>query len=132
MTIALSRSCLFSQNNLKKHGLFCCRHSCQTCCLCLLSFLMSSDAKEHFRDKLWLRRSPVRVPLFFPKPCIGAQASQVSVYLSAFTFLLVVFIEFLPCFCLVSQISFIHVHDESKHYLSHRFAHRRFCFTQCI
>ena len=28
--------------------------------------------------------------------------------------------------------AFIHVHDESKHYLSHRFAQRRYCFTQCI
>ena len=37
---------------------------------------MSSDAKEHIRDKLrcrpmmpWLRRGPVSVPLFFPKHC---------------------------------------------------------------
>ena len=29
------------------HGLF--------CCLCLLSFLMSSDAKKHIRDKLRCR-----------------------------------------------------------------------------
>ena len=44
------------------HGLF--------CCLCLLSFLMSSDAKEHIRDKLRCRpNDAVRVPLFFPKPC---------------------------------------------------------------
>ena len=28
--------------------------------------------------------------------------------------------------------AFIHVHDKSKHYLSHRFAQRRYCFTQCI
>ena len=28
--------------------------------------------------------------------------------------------------------AFIHVHDESKRYLSHRFAHRRYHFTQCI
>ena len=28
--------------------------------------------------------------------------------------------------------AFIHVHDESKHYLSHRFAQGRYCFTQCI
>ncbi len=28
--------------------------------------------------------------------------------------------------------AFIHVHDESKHYLSHRFAQRRYRFTQCI
>ena len=26
----------------------------------------------------------------------------------------------------------IHVHDESKHYLSHQFAQRRYRFTQCI
>ena len=28
--------------------------------------------------------------------------------------------------------AFIHVHDESKHYLSHQFAQRRYRFTQCI
>ena len=28
--------------------------------------------------------------------------------------------------------AFIHVHDDSKHYLSHRFAQRRYCFTQFI
>ena len=28
--------------------------------------------------------------------------------------------------------AFIHVHDESKHYLSHRFAQTRYRFTQCI
>ena len=28
--------------------------------------------------------------------------------------------------------AFIHVHDESKHDLSHRFAQRRYRFTQCI
>ena len=28
--------------------------------------------------------------------------------------------------------AFIHVRDESKHYLSHRFAHRRYRFTQCM
>ena len=28
--------------------------------------------------------------------------------------------------------AFIHVHDKSKHYLSHRFEQRRYCFTQCI
>ena len=58
------------------HGLFFCRPSCQTFCLCLLSFLMSSDAKEHIRDTNcnvgrlvpWLWRGPVRVPLFSPKP----------------------------------------------------------------
>ena len=49
-----------------------------------------------------LRRGPVRVPLFFPVLFVGAQASRVSVYLSAFTFLSVVFIDFLPRFCLVS------------------------------
>ena len=27
---------------------------------------------------------------------------------------------------------FIHVHDKSKHYLSHRFAQRRYRSTQCI
>ena len=44
----------------------------------------------------WLRRGPVRVPLFFPSPVlfVGAQASRVSVYLSAVTFLSVVFIDF--------------------------------------
>ena len=28
--------------------------------------------------------------------------------------------------------AFIHVHDKSKHYLSHRFAQRRYHFTQCV
>ena len=28
--------------------------------------------------------------------------------------------------------AFIHVHDESKHYLSHQFAKRRYRFIQCI
>ena len=28
--------------------------------------------------------------------------------------------------------AFIHVHDESKHYLSHQFVQRRYCFKQCI
>ena len=28
--------------------------------------------------------------------------------------------------------AFVHVHDESKHYLSHRFAQRRYRFTQFI
>ena len=28
--------------------------------------------------------------------------------------------------------AFIHVHDESKHYFSHRSAQRRYHFTQCI
>ena len=28
--------------------------------------------------------------------------------------------------------AFIHVHDESEHYLSHQFAQRRYHFTQCI
>ena len=28
--------------------------------------------------------------------------------------------------------AFIHVHDKSKHYLSHRFAQRRYRFTQFI
>ena len=50
----------------------------------------------------WLRRGPVRVPLFSPVLFVGAQASRVSVYLSAFTFLSVVFIDFLPRFCFVS------------------------------
>ena len=51
----------------------------------------------------WLRRGPVRVPLFFPSVIfVGAQASRVSLYLSAFTFLSVVFIDFLPRFCLFS------------------------------
>ena len=27
---------------------------------------------------------------------------------------------------------FIHMHDESKHHLSHRFVQRRYHFTQCI
>ena len=45
------------------------------------------------------------MPLFSPKSpvqFVGAQASRVSVYLSAFTFLSVVFIDFLPRFCFVS------------------------------
>ena len=52
----------------------------------------------------WLRRGPVRVPLFSPSPVlfVGAQASRVSVYLSDFTFLSVVFIDFLLRFCFVS------------------------------
>ena len=43
-----------------------------------------------------LRRGPVRVPLFFPKPCtIRWCKGQPSFgYLSAFSFLSVVFIEF--------------------------------------
>ena len=28
--------------------------------------------------------------------------------------------------------TFVHVHDESKHYLSHRFAQRRYRFTKFI
>ena len=28
--------------------------------------------------------------------------------------------------------AFVHVHDESKHYLSHRFAQRKYRFTQFI
>ena len=28
--------------------------------------------------------------------------------------------------------AFIHVHDESEHYLSHQFTQRRYHFTQCI
>ena len=28
--------------------------------------------------------------------------------------------------------AFVHVHDESKHYLSHQFAQRRYRFTQFI
>ena len=28
--------------------------------------------------------------------------------------------------------AFIHVHDASKHYLSHQFVQRRYRFTQCI
>ena len=28
--------------------------------------------------------------------------------------------------------AFVHVHDESKHYLSHRYAQRRYRFTQFI
>ena len=28
--------------------------------------------------------------------------------------------------------AFIDIHDESKHYLNHRFAQRRYRFTQCI
>ena len=70
---------------------------------------MSSDAKEHIRDKLRCRPNdavaslgPVRVPLFSLRPVlfVGAQASRVSVYFSAFTFLSVVFIDFLPRFVL--------------------------------
>ena len=28
--------------------------------------------------------------------------------------------------------AFIHIHDDSKHYLSHLFVQRRYRFTQCI
>ena len=53
----------------------------------------------------WLRRGPVRVPLFFLSPVlfVGAQASRVSVYLSAFTFFSVVFVDFLPRFCILDM-----------------------------
>ena len=80
--------------------------------LSLPSFLMSSDAKEHIRDKLRCRpngavtsaRPRGSAAIFFLSPVlfVGAQASRVSVYLSAFTFLSVVFIDFLPSFCFVS------------------------------
>ena len=77
---------------------------------------MSSDAKENIRDKLrcrltgavrgfgtapWECRYFSLSPVFVGLKC--AQASRVSVYLSAFTFLLVVFIDFLPRFCFVSS-----------------------------
>ena len=75
---------------------------------------MSSDAKEHIRDKLRCRPTgavasarprecryfPLRPVLF-----VGAQASRVSVYLSAFTFLSVVFIDFFASllFCFLDK-----------------------------
>ena len=58
---------------------------------------MSSDAKEHIRDKLRCRPNDA-VASARPRE----SASRVSVYLSAFTFLSVVFIELWPRFCLVS------------------------------
>ena len=73
---------------------------------------MSSDAKEHIRDKLRCRlnsavasarpRESAAIFSLSPVLFVGAQASRVSVYLSAFTFLSVVFIDFLPRFCFVS------------------------------
>ena len=53
----------------------------------------------------WLRRDHVRVPLFFPVLFVGAQVSRVSVYLSAFTFLSVVFIDFFASllFCFLDK-----------------------------
>ena len=75
---------------------------------------MSSDVKEHFRDKLRCRptgavasarpRESAAIfslsPVFVGLKC--AQASRVSVYLSAFTFLSAVFTDFLPRICFVS------------------------------
>ena len=58
---------------------------------------MSSVAKEHIRDKLRCRPNDAVASARFRE-----SARRVSVYLSAFTFLSVVFIEFLPRFCLVS------------------------------
>ena len=67
---------------------------------------MSSDAKEHIRDKLRCRpNDAVGESRYFslsPVLFVGEQASRVSVYLSAFTFLSVVLIDFLPRFCFVS------------------------------
>ncbi len=55
----------------------------------------------------WLRRGLMRVPLFFPV-IVGlkcAQASRVSVYLSAFSFLSIVFIDFFASllFCFLDE-----------------------------
>ena len=55
----------------------------------------------------WLPRGPMRVPLFFPV-FVGlkcAQASRVSVYLSAFTFLSIDFIDFFASllFCFLDE-----------------------------
>ena len=55
----------------------------------------------------WLRRGPMRVPLFSPV-IVGlkcAQASRVSVYLSAFIFLSIVFIDFFASllFCFLDE-----------------------------
>ena len=75
---------------------------------------MSSDIKEHFRNKLRCRptgavasarpRESAAIfslsPVFVGLKC--AQASRVSVYLSAFTFLSAVFTDFLPRICFVS------------------------------
>ena len=71
---------------------------------------MSSDAKEHIRDKLRCRpngavasarpRESAAIFSLSPVLFVGAQASRV--YLSAFIFLSVVFIVFLPRFCFVS------------------------------
>ena len=33
---------------------------------------------------------------------------------------------------MLTMSAFIHIHDESKHYLSHQFAQRSYRFTQCI
>ena len=75
-------------------------------------FLISSDAKEHIRDKLRCRpngavasaRPRESAAIFFLSPIlfVGAQSSRVSVYILAFTFLSVVFIDFLLRFCFVS------------------------------
>ena len=83
-------------------------------CLCLFSFLMSSDAKEYIRDKLQCRPAgavalaqPCESAAIFPKP--GVRWSKMCtgqpsfVYLLAFTFLSVVFIDFLPRFCFLDK-----------------------------
>ena len=57
---------------------------------------MSSDAKEHIRDKLPCRSNGAVAPAR-PRESADIFPSRVSVYLSAFTFLSVVFIDF---FCL--------------------------------
>ena len=62
---------------------------------------MSTDS---YRE---LRSGPMRVPLFFKKPGFHwskmcAQSRRVFVYLSAFAFLSVEFIVFLPRICFVS------------------------------
>ena len=75
---------------------------------------MSSDAKEYIRDKLQCRPAgavalaqPCESAAIFPKP--GVRWSKMCtgqpsfVYLLAFTFLSVVFIDFLPRFCFLDK-----------------------------
>ena len=76
---------------------------------------MSSDTKEHIRDKLRCRpngavaaarpRESAAIFPLSPVLFVGAQARRVSVYLSAFTCLSVVFIDFFASlwFCFLDK-----------------------------
>ena len=73
---------------------------------------MFSDAKEHIRDKLRCRPTgavasarPRESAAIFPYALYYSlvhRPAEFLLYLSAFTFLSVVFIDFLPRFCFVS------------------------------